>query len=174
MVNQNKMFSFEMKCQAKNVLQNHVKKTVVNILIKTHQVCLIICTPLESSIWFIGLYQTATYNGLHLMKRRRTIIYYQWRPGHVSVLKAWISRWFQVKRAVWSGSACHVARTFWQTNGTSTFTTLWANSVDNKWMIFFLFFPWNRHWPVMQNVSKGGILLERSEPIFWDKIRKLF
>ena len=36
-----------------------------------------------------------------------------------------------------------------------TFTTLWANSADDKLMIFFLFFPGNRIWHFVQIVSAG-------------------
>ena len=34
-----------------------------------------------------------------------------------------------------------------------TLTTLWANSADNKLMIFLLFFPENRIWHFLQIVS---------------------
>ena len=50
-----------------------------------------------------------------------------------------------------------------------TFTTLWANSADDKLMIFFLFFSENRLWPFMQIVSKWDNLHQRSKLIFWEK-----
>ena len=37
-----------------------------------------------------------------------------------------------------------------------TFTTLWANSADDRSMTFFLFFPENRQWHFMQIASLGG------------------
>ena len=50
-----------------------------------------------------------------------------------------------------------------------TFTTLWANSADDKLVIFFLFFPENRIWHFMQIVSIVDNLLERSIPVFREK-----
>ena len=35
----------------------------------------------------------------------------------------------------------------------SAFTTLWANSADDKLVMFFLFAPENRFWDFMQIVS---------------------
>ena len=46
-----------------------------------------------------------------------------------------------------------------------TFTTLWADSADDKLMIFFLFFPENRIWHFIQIFSKGDNLHEVSNPI---------
>ena len=52
-----------------------------------------------------------------------------------------------------------------------TFTTLKANSADDK-LIFFLFFsPENRIWHFMQI---GDNLHEISKPVFWKKIIKIF
>ena len=59
---------------------------------------------------------------------------------------------------------------------------LWANTVDNKLMIVFVFFPENRIYHIMQIVSLGDNLLslgdnlhELLNPIFWKKkIRKIF
>ena len=55
-----------------------------------------------------------------------------------------------------------------------TFTTLWANSSDDKMTIVFLFFPENRLWHFMQTVSLGerDNLYEMSKPIFWEKKKK--
>ena len=50
-----------------------------------------------------------------------------------------------------------------------TFTTLWANSADDKLMIFFLFFPVHRIWHFLQIVSKRDNLQEMSNPVFWEK-----
>ena len=55
-----------------------------------------------------------------------------------------------------------------QTNGFA-FTTLWANSADDKLMIFFLFFSENRIWHFTQIVSSGDNLHEMSKPVFWRK-----
>ena len=41
------------------------------------------------------------------------------------------------------------------------------------WNIFVLFFPKNRIWHFMQNVSNGDSLLEMSNLVFWKKIRKI-
>ena len=46
-----------------------------------------------------------------------------------------------------------------------TFTTPWANSADDKLMIFFLFFPENRFWHFMQIVSIRDNLHEMSKPV---------
>ena len=54
-----------------------------------------------------------------------------------------------------------------------TFTTLWANSADNKCMIFFLLFPQNRLWHFMQIVSNGDNFHEMSKPVFWGKNRQM-
>ena len=40
-------------------------------------------------------------------------------------------------------------------NDALTFTTIWANSADDKLVIFFLFLPDNRIWHFMQIVSSG-------------------
>ena len=53
-----------------------------------------------------------------------------------------------------------------------TFTTPWANSADNKSMIFFLFFSANRIWHFMQIVSNGDNLHEMSKPVCLEKIEK--
>ena len=58
--------------------------------------------------------------------------------------------------------------------GLLTVTTLWANSVDAKVMIFFLFFPENRIRHFMQIVSTGDNLHEMSKPVFWEKWEKYF
>ena len=50
-----------------------------------------------------------------------------------------------------------------------TFTTLWANSADNKLTIFFLIFPENRIWNFIQIVSIGDNLHEMSKSVFWEK-----
>ena len=52
-----------------------------------------------------------------------------------------------------------------------TFTTLLANSADDKLIIFFLFFlrKWLRHF--MQIVPLGDNLHEMPKPIFWEKIK---
>ena len=50
-----------------------------------------------------------------------------------------------------------------------TFTTLWANSADNKLMTFFLLFPENENWHFMQTVSNGDNLYEMSTPVSWEK-----
>ena len=46
-----------------------------------------------------------------------------------------------------------------------TFTTLWADSADDKLMIFFLIFPENRIWHFIQIFSYGDNLHEVSNPI---------
>ena len=57
---------------------------------------------------------------------------------------------------------------FWKQHNTiSTFTTLWANSADNK-LIFFLFFPENRIRYFMQIVAIKNTLHEMSKPVFWE------
>ena len=50
-----------------------------------------------------------------------------------------------------------------------TFTTLWANSADNKLEFVFLFSPENRIWHFMQIVSNGDNLHEMSNPVLWEK-----
>ena len=50
-----------------------------------------------------------------------------------------------------------------------TITTLWANSADDKLMIFFLFFPENRLWHFMQIISIGDCLHEMSKLVFSEK-----
>ena len=55
-----------------------------------------------------------------------------------------------------------------------TFTTLWANSADYKFIIFFLFFPENGIWHFMQIVSIWDNLHEMSNPAFWEKLEKIF
>ena len=50
-----------------------------------------------------------------------------------------------------------------------TFTTIWANSADNKLTILFLFFPENGLWHFMQIVSLGDNLHESSKPFFQEK-----
>ena len=47
-----------------------------------------------------------------------------------------------------------------------TLTMLWADSADDKLMIFFLYFLANRIWHFMQSVSSGDNLHEVSNPIF--------
>ena len=47
-----------------------------------------------------------------------------------------------------------------------TFTTILANSVDDKLMMFFLFFPENRIWYFMQIISMGDNLHEMSKTVF--------
>ena len=49
------------------------------------------------------------------------------------------------------------------------FTTLWAFSVDDKLMIFFLYFHENRIRHFMLIVSSGDNLHEMSYPVFWEK-----
>ena len=46
---------------------------------------------------------------------------------------------------------------------------LWANSADNKLMIFFFIFPENRIRHFMQIISSGGNLQEMSNLVFWEK-----
>ena len=55
-----------------------------------------------------------------------------------------------------------------------TFTTLHANSADDKLIVFFIFFPENRVWHIMQIVSLGDNLQDVSNPIFLVKIRKKY
>ena len=55
-----------------------------------------------------------------------------------------------------------------------TFTTLLANSVDDKLLIFFLFFPENRFWYFMQIVSFWDSLHEISKIVFWETRNQLF
>ena len=50
-----------------------------------------------------------------------------------------------------------------------TFTFLWANSADDKLVVFFLFFPENRILHFMQIVSIGVDLHEMSSPVFWEQ-----
>ena len=60
-----------------------------------------------------------------------------------------------------------------------TFTTLWANSADDKLIIILLFPPpppphththtQNRLWHFMQIISLGDNLHEMSKSIFWKK-----
>ena len=55
-----------------------------------------------------------------------------------------------------------------------TFTALWANSANNKLVIFFsFFFPENKIWHFMQTVSIGDSLHEMSNPVFWEKYFKM-
>ena len=56
---------------------------------------------------------------------------------------------------------------------TNNFSNL---SKFNKWQTedIFLFFPENRAWICMQIVSIGSNLHTVSNPIFWEKIRKIF
>ena len=57
-------------------------------------------------------------------------------------------------------------------NNPLTFTTLYANSADDK-LIFFLFSLENRIWHLMQIVSTGDNLHETSKSVSWKlKIRK--
>ena len=49
------------------------------------------------------------------------------------------------------------------------FTTLWANSADDKLIIILLFSPQNRLWHFMQIISLGDNLHEMSKSIFWKK-----
>ena len=54
-----------------------------------------------------------------------------------------------------------------------TFTTPWANSADNKLMIFFLFFPEDRLYHFMQIFSLEDNLHEKSA-YFLGKIKKKY
>ena len=54
-----------------------------------------------------------------------------------------------------------------------TLTTLWANSADDKLMIFFLF-PQKTGFDISQIVSIGDNLYEMSKPVFWFKQEKYF
>ena len=49
-----------------------------------------------------------------------------------------------------------------------TFNTLLANSADDKFVIFLLFFHENRIWHFMQIVSIEDNLHKMSKPVFWD------
>ena len=49
--------------------------------------------------------------------------------------------------------------------GNLTITTFWANSADDRLMIFFLFSSENRVWHFMQIVSIGDYLHEMSKPV---------
>ena len=51
--------------------------------------------------------------------------------------------------------------------------SLWANSADDKLMIFFLLFSENRIWHFMQIVSTGNNL-HKCESCFLGKVRKIF
>ena len=53
-------------------------------------------------------------------------------------------------------------------------TILWANSADDKLMIFFLLSPENRIWHFMHIISFGDYLYEMSKPVFWEKEEKYF
>ena len=55
-----------------------------------------------------------------------------------------------------------------------TFTTLLANSADDKLVIFFLFFTVNRIWQFMQIVSTGDNLHETSKRVFKENLEKYF
>ena len=55
---------------------------------------------------------------------------------------------------------------------TLTFTTRWANSGDNKLMMFFLFFPESGILHFMEIVSIGGRFHEMSNPFFSGKNKK--
>ena len=54
------------------------------------------------------------------------------------------------------------------------FTPLWANSADDKLVLFFLFFPENRLWHLKQRVSLEDSLHEMLQPIFWWNYGKYF
>ena len=58
-------------------------------------------------------------------------------------------------------------------NSVLTFTTLLANSADNKLVIFFLFFPENRFWYFIKIVSIGEFA-QNIKNCFLGKIRKIF
>ena len=53
-----------------------------------------------------------------------------------------------------------------------TLTTTWDNSVYDKQIMFFLFFPENRIWNFMQIVSNRDNLHKMSNPVFWEKQEK--
>ena len=53
-------------------------------------------------------------------------------------------------------------------------TTLWANSADNKLMIFFFLFPERRIWFFMQTVSNGDNLHEMSDHVSGVEYKKYF
>ena len=60
---------------------------------------------------------------------------------------------------------------------TFTFTALWANSADDKLLIFFLFFIENRFWHFMKTVSRGEetVCMKCQSPFYGEKkIRKIF
>ena len=52
------------------------------------------------------------------------------------------------------------------------FTTLWANSVNDNLMIFFLLFTEKRHWHSCKLSSRDS-LHEMSKPVFWKKKIKI-
>ena len=54
-------------------------------------------------------------------------------------------------------------------HGAFTFSTLWANSADDKLIIFFSFFLENRFRHLMQIVSIEDNLHEMSNPVSWEK-----
>ena len=56
---------------------------------------------------------------------------------------------------------------------TLTITTLWANSADDKLVIFSLLIPESRIWNFMQS-SIGDNLHEVSDPVFREKHEKIF
>ena len=53
-----------------------------------------------------------------------------------------------------------------------TFTTLWANSADDKLLFFLL--PEYKIWHFAQIVSIGDNLHEMSNPVSWEKYEKYF
>ena len=55
-----------------------------------------------------------------------------------------------------------------------TFTILWANSADDKLVLFFSYFTENRIWHFMQIVSNGDNLHEMLNPVFWKNKKKYF
>ena len=63
--------------------------------------------------------------------------------------------------------------TYFTVAGTLAFTTLWAFSVDDKLMIFFLFFPEKQdltfHAGDNLHEMSGDNLHEMAYPVFWDK-----
>ena len=61
---------------------------------------------------------------------------------------------------------CHVLIFVFSVQSVLTFTTLWVNSVNDKFMIFSLFFPENRTCHFMQISSIGDNLHEMSNSIF--------
>ena len=67
---------------------------------------------------------------------------------------------------------CYVIEFHISTSVIFAFTTLWANSADDKiGNIFFSFFylPENRIWHFRQIVSSRDNLPEMSYPVFWEK-----